>query len=81
MKKLVIAGSSKLYERALYWRGYFEGRGYEVIDWTRPIFENEDFSVEEPPAPGFSLGRLLTPGDSSYAERLIATLTKLILFS
>lgn len=71
MKKLVIAGSSKLYERALYWRGYFEGRGYEVIDWTRPIFENEDFSVEEPPAPGFSLGRLLTPGDSSYAERLI----------
>lgn len=33
MKKLIIAGSSKLQERAAYWRGYFEGRGYEVIDF------------------------------------------------
>ncbi len=69
MKKLVISGSSKLYERALYWRGYFEGRGYEVIDWPRPLFENEDFSSETPPAPGLPLGRLISAGDPGYAER------------
>lgn len=70
MKKLVISGSSKLYERALYWRGYFEGRGYEVIDWPRPIFEDEDFSTEVPPTPGFPLGRILTPSDNTYSDRL-----------
>lgn len=70
MKKLVISGSSKLYERALYWRGYFEGRGYEVIDWPRPIFEEEDFSAEVPPTPGFPLGRILTPSDNTYSDRL-----------
>ena len=70
MKKLVISGSSKLYERALYWRGYFEGRGYDVIDWPRPIFENDDPLAETPPAPGLPLGRLIHQGDSSYAERM-----------
>lgn len=68
MKKLVISGSSKLYERALYWRGYFEGRGYEVIDWPRPLFEDEDLLAEEPPAPGLPLGRLIRPSDSAYAD-------------
>lgn len=70
MKKLVISGSSKLYERALYWRGYFEGRGYEVIDWPRPIFENEDPLAETPPAPGLPLGRLIRQGEATYADRL-----------
>lgn len=37
MKKLVIAGSSKLQERAAYWRGYFEGRGYDVIDFPSSV--------------------------------------------
>lgn len=68
MKKLVISGSSKLYERALYWRGYFEGRGYEVIDWPRPLFENEDLLAETQPAPGLPLGRLIRPGDATYAD-------------
>ncbi len=70
MRKLVISGSSKLYERALYWRGYFEGRGYEVIDWPRPIFENEDPLAETPPAPGLPLGRLIRQGEATYADRL-----------
>lgn len=70
MKKLVISGSSKLHERALYWRGYFEGRGYEVIDWPCPV-STESETVDEPQtAPGLSLGRWLSPGDSDYAERL-----------
>lgn len=68
MKKLVISGSSKLYERALYWRGYFEGRGYEVIDWPRPLFENEDLLAETPPAPGLPLGKLIRSGDPAYAD-------------
>lgn len=70
MKKLVISGSARLYERALYWRGYFEGRGYEVIDWTRPIFEGEDFLAEERPAPGLPLGKILRPTDATYADEL-----------
>ncbi len=37
MKKLIIAGSSKLQERAAYWQGYFEGRGYEIIDYPAPV--------------------------------------------
>lgn len=37
MKKLIIAGSSKLQERAAYWQGYFEGRGYEIIDYPTPV--------------------------------------------
>ncbi len=44
MKKLIISGSSKLQERAAYWRGYFEGRGYEVIDYPGPVSASEDES-------------------------------------
>lgn len=68
MRKLVISGSSKLYERALYWRGYFEGRGYEVIDWPRPLFEGEDLTAEEQPAPGLPLGAIIQPSDPRYAD-------------
>lgn len=68
MKKLIISGSAKLYERALYWRGYFEGRGYDVIDWPRPLFEKEDLLSETRPEPGMPLGRLIRPGDSEYAD-------------
>lgn len=71
MKKLVISGSSKLYERALYWRGYFEGRGYDVIDWPRPLFEHEDLTSEVQPEPGLPLGKLVQPGDPTYAEGMI----------
>lgn len=45
MKKLIIAGSSKLQERAAYWRGYFEGRGYEVIDFPSPVAEEGDYAA------------------------------------
>lgn len=71
MKKLVISGSSKLYERALYWRGYFEGRGYDVIDWPRPLFEHENLTSEVQPEPGLPLGKLVAPGDPTYAEGMI----------
>lgn len=71
MKKLVISGSSKLYERALYWRGYFEGRGYDVIDWPRPLFEHEDLTSDIQPAPGLPLGKLVHPGDPTYVDGMI----------
>lgn len=44
MKKLIIAGSAKLQERAAYWRGYFEGRGYEVIDYPVAISSEGDYA-------------------------------------
>ncbi len=40
MKKIVIAGSRKLHEQIAYWRGYFEGRGFEVLDWPVPTPES-----------------------------------------
>lgn len=43
MKKLIIAGSSKLQERAAYWRGYFEGRGYEVIDSPSQVSDDGNY--------------------------------------
>lgn len=46
MKKLIISGSAKLQERAAYWRGYFEGRGYEVIDYPVPTPEGPDSAQE-----------------------------------
>lgn len=70
MKKLVISGSSKLHERALYWRGYFEGRGYDVIDWPCPISTEEETLDEPQTEPGLSLGRWLSPNDSDYATRM-----------
>ncbi len=45
MKKIVISGSSKLSEQTAYWRGYFEGRGYEILDWPKPVPEG-DYAVE-----------------------------------
>lgn len=44
MKKLIIAGSSKLQERAAYWRGYFEGRGYEIIDYPTPVSDEGNYA-------------------------------------
>lgn len=41
MKKIVIAGSRKLHEQIAYWRGYFEGRGFEVTDWPVPTPETD----------------------------------------
>ncbi len=70
MKKLVISGSAKLHERSLYWRGYFEGRGYEVIDWPCPISTEPDTLDDAQTSPGLSLGRWLSPSDSDYGERL-----------
>lgn len=70
MKKLVISGSSKLHERALYWRGYFEGRGYDVIDWPCPVSTEEETLDEPQTEPGLSLGRWLSPNDSDYATRM-----------
>lgn len=45
MKKIVISGSTKLTEQIAYWRGYFEGRGYEVLDYPKPVLEG-DYAVE-----------------------------------
>ncbi len=45
MKKIVISGSSKLTEQVAYWRGYFEGRGYEVLDYPKLVPEG-DYAVE-----------------------------------
>lgn len=45
MKKLIIAGSSKMPERAAYWQGYFEGRGYEVIDYPVTIPDDGDYAT------------------------------------
>lgn len=45
MKKIVISGSSKLTEQVAYWRGYFEGRGYEVLDYPKIVPEG-DYAVE-----------------------------------
>lgn len=78
MKKLIISGSSKLYERAIYWRGYFEGRGYEVIDWPAPVLENDpdatdDDSIEDGPVPGFYPTKPLTKDNHTYAKSLIGT--------
>lgn len=78
MKKLIISGSSKLYERAIYWRGYFEGRGYEVIDWPAPIFDNDpetidDDFVADGPVPGFYPGTPLKSSDRAYAKSLLGT--------
>lgn len=70
MKKLIIAGSSKLHERALYWRGYFEGRGYEVIDWPSPVSTDNENLDEPQIEPGLSRGHWLNPSDSDYAARL-----------
>lgn len=33
MKKIVISGSAKLTEQVAYWRGYFEGRGFKILDY------------------------------------------------
>lgn len=45
MRKIVIAGSSKLHEQIAYWRGYFEGRGYEILDYPQPTPE-ENYAAE-----------------------------------
>lgn len=45
MKKIVVSGSSKLTEQVAYWRGYFEGRGYEVLDYPKIVPEG-DYAVE-----------------------------------
>ncbi len=45
MKKIVISGSAKLTEQIAYWRGYFEGRGYEILDYPKPVPEG-DYAVE-----------------------------------
>lgn len=46
MKKLIIAGSSKLQDRINYWHGYFEGQGYEVIDYPSPVPFDTDHASE-----------------------------------
>lgn len=39
--KLVIAGSASLVDGARYWKGYWEGQGYEILDWPAPIPSHE----------------------------------------
>lgn len=45
MKKLIISGSSKLQDRINYWHGFFEGQGYEVLDFPTAVpFDTEHAS-------------------------------------
>ena len=40
MKKIVIAGSSKLRKEINYWLGFFKNKGYEVLDYPKTIDED-----------------------------------------
>ena len=37
MKKVVISGSSKLQEKLITWKEYFEQKEYEVIDYPKQV--------------------------------------------
>ena len=41
MKKIVIAGSSKLQDNINYWVDYFKRKNYEVLDYPKPISKSE----------------------------------------
>lgn len=69
MKKLIISGSSKLHQRALYWMGYFEGCGFEVLDYPTPITDAKD-DLETVPTPGEINSNILNPGDEGYDQHL-----------
>lgn len=69
MKKLIISGSSKLHQRALYWMGYFEGCGFEVLDFPTLITDAKD-DLEVVPTPGEVNSKILNPGDEGYEEHL-----------
>jgi len=69
MKKLIISGSSSLHQRALYWMGYFEGCGFEVLDYPTQITNAKD-DLEVVPTPGEINSQVLNPGDEGYAEHL-----------
>lgn len=42
MKKVVISGSAKLQDNTNYWIKYFANKGYNILDYPRPI-EKEKF--------------------------------------
>jgi hypothetical protein len=46
-KKIVIAGSASLQEKVLYWKMFWENRGYCVTDYPVPI-NKENFLEEYP---------------------------------
>ena len=46
MKKLIISGSSKLQDRINYWHGFFEGQGYEVLDFPTTIPFDAEHATE-----------------------------------
>lgn len=72
MKKLIISGSSKLHQRALYWMGYFEGCGFEVLDYPTLITDAKD-DLEVVPTPGEVNSQILNPGDEGYDEHLASS--------
>ncbi len=37
MRKVVISGSAKLQDNINYWIKYFEKKGYNILDYPRPI--------------------------------------------
>ena len=37
MKKVVISGSAKLQDSINYWIKYFENKGFNILDYPRPI--------------------------------------------
>lgn len=42
MKKIVISGSAKLTEQVAYWRGYFEGRGFKILDYPGALHTSDN---------------------------------------
>jgi len=46
MKKVVIAGSTSLQNKINKWINYWKNKGYEVIDYPKPIIRN--FEVKYP---------------------------------
>ena len=42
MKKIVISGSAKLFDKVKYWVEYFEKNGYKVLDYPKYIGKPEE---------------------------------------
>lgn len=47
VKKIVISGSSKLQDKVNYWLEYFKNKDYEILDYPKPV-EEENYITELP---------------------------------
>jgi len=44
MKNIVISGSSKLLEKVIYWKNYFENKNFNVLDFPKKV-DNKDLTI------------------------------------